>query len=284
MSTKASGMKNILAVIDILNFSETQLDLIQYITRLMKGKLTIVLLEIIPPPFPAPLPGVLDALFYGEQSMENNIRERQLEMAENTEKLRAACASRGMGVTLHTYAEAPLEAVIIESRFADVLLVTHDLSLSAIRGGNPPDFIHELLLQAQCPVLTLPDDMQTIKETVLAYNGSYSSMYAIRAFFHLFPALALRKVKVVYVTENGEDAMPDEARLKHYLNGFCTKTEYVILQGGPSKSLLASLQDSKHTLVTFGAYGRSRASLFFNSSTADDALRLNHIYTFITHH
>lgn len=277
-------MKNILAVIDGLNFSESQLDLIQYISRLMKGKLTIALLEIIPPPFPAPLPGVLDALFYGEQSVEDNIRERQLEIAANTEKLRAACASRGMDITLYTYTEAPLEAVIMESRFADVLLVTHSLSLSAIRDSNPPGFIHELLLKAQCPVLTLPDDMQTIKETVLTYNGTYSSMYAIRTFFHLFPALALRKVKVVYITEKGEDIMPDEARLKHYLDGVCTKTEYVILHGDPSKNLLISLQYSRHTLVTFGAYGRSRASLFFNSSTADDALRLDHIFTFITHH
>lgn len=276
-------MKNILVVIDGLNFSESQLDPILYISRLMKGRLTVALLEIIPPPTPILFPAIQDAMFYSQRSTEDHILERHHQIVKNTEKLRAAFVSRGIDITLHTYTEAPLESVIRESRFADVLLVLHSLSFSAVIDSDPPDFIQELLLKAQCPVLTLPGMMQVIKEVVLTYNGTYSSMYAIRTFLQLFPTLALRKVKVVYVVENGIERIPDETLLRHYLGGICTKIEYVILKGDPSQNLLIRLQYSKHTLATFGAYGRSRISRFFNSSTVDDTLRLNHIYTFITH-
>ena len=276
-------MKNILVVIDGLNFSDSQLDSVLYISRLMKGKLTVALLEVEPSPFPMLLPGVQEAMFYSHASMAAHVRERHDQVVANTEKLREACTGRGMEITLHTYTEAPLESVIRESRFADVLLVMHSLSFSGLQQSDPPGFLQALLSEAECPVLTLPDGMRVIKEIVLTYNGTFSSMFAIRSFFQLMPLLALRKVKLVCVAENNRDTIPHEQLLRQYLKGLCPKAEYIILRGDPAKSLLTHLRYSKHTLVTFGAYGRSRTSRFFNSSIADDTLGLGHLYTFITH-
>lgn len=276
-------MKNILVVIDSLNFTESQLDPVKYISRLAKGRITIALLEMLPPLLPLLAPGIGDAMFYSDKAAAEHIRERQEQMRVNTEKLRAACSERGMDITLHTYEKSGLEAVIRESRFADLLLVQHNLSFTTFRDSDPPSFVRELLLKAECPVLTLPGNMQVIKEVILAYNGTYSSMYAIRNFFQLFPVLALRKVKVVYVEEKDMKYMPEESMLRHYLDGICPHVEYVVLHGSPSKNLLVQLQYRKHALVTLGAYGRSSTSRFFNGSAADDVLGLNHVYAFITH-
>ncbi len=277
-------MKNILAVIDGSNFTESQLDPVQYITRITKGRLTIAFLEIVPPPLPVLIPAIGDAMFYSSESAEENARERYRQIEENAGRLRAACAARGMEITLHTYTAGALESVIKESRFADLLLVAHNLSVSGIRDSEPTGFIQQLLSGAECPVLTLPGSMQVIKEVVLAYNGTYSSMYAIRALFQLFPLLALRKIEVVYVVENEQETIPDMQLLRHYLDGICRKVTYTVAQGDPSKNMLVKLRYKRHTLITFGAYGRSRASRFFNNSAADDVLQLDHLYTFITHH
>lgn len=276
-------MKNILVVIDSLNFTESQLEPVKYISRLARGRITIALLEMPPSPLPVLIPAIGDAMFYSDATTEGNIRQRHEQIRANTEKLRAACLQSGMDITLHTYEKSCLEAVIRESRFADVLLVQHNLSLAALRDSDPTAFIRELLLKAECPVLTLPGNMQVIKEVVLAYNGTYSSVYAIRTFFHLFPLLALRKVKVIYVREKEMQYIPDDLMLRHYLNGICRNVDYLVLSGSPAGNLKIYLQYRKHTLVTLGAYGRSRTSRFFNGSAADDVLGLNHVYTFITH-
>ncbi|RPE08894.1 universal stress protein [Chitinophaga lutea] len=276
-------MKNILVVIDGLNFSASQLDSVLYISRLMKGKLTVALLDVEPSPFPMLLPGIQEAMYYSAASMATHVRERHEQVVANTEKLREACTGRGMKITLHTYTEAPLASVIRESRFADVLLAMHSLSFSGLPQSDPPGFMQALFSGAECPVLTLPDNMQVVKEIALTYNGTFSSMFAIRAFFQLMPLLALRKVKLVYVAENNLETLPDEQLLRQYIKGVCPRAEYIILKGDPAKSLLTYLRYSKHTLVTFGAYGRSRASRFFNGSIADDTLGLGHLYTFITH-
>lgn len=276
-------MKNILAVIDGSNFHESQLDPIRYITRIAKGRLTIAFLEIVPPPLPVLIPAIGDAMFYSNESAEEHVRERHEEVQANAGRLRAACSARGMDITLHTYTGAVLESVIKESRFADLLLVPHNLSIKGIRDSEPTGFITQLLSGTQCPVLTLPDSMQVIKELVLAYNGTYSSMYAIRTLFQLFPVLGLRKIEVVYVEENGGETIPDEQLLRHYLDGICRKVTYTVAKGDPSKNMLVKLRYKKHALISLGAYGRSRASRFFNSSAADDVLQLDHVYTFITH-
>lgn len=276
-------MKNILVVIDSLNFTESQLGPVKYISRLAKGRVTVALLEMLPPPLPVLIPAIGDAMFYSDAAAEENIRERYEQIRANTEKLRAACSLLGMDITLHTYEKPGLEAVIHESRFADLLLIQHNLSFAPFRDSEPSAFIRELLLKAECPVLTLPGNMEVIKEVVLAYNGTYSSMYAIRTFFYLFPLLALRKVKVIYVKEKEMPYIPDNHMLRHYLAGICPNVDYLVLSGNPAGNLKIYLQYKKHTLVTFGAYGRSRTSLFFNGSAADDALGLNHGYTFITH-
>ncbi|MGX5820903.1 hypothetical protein ACWKWU_22085 [Chitinophaga lutea] len=276
-------MINILAVIDGLNFLEAQLDPIQYIARATGGRVTIAWLEMIPPPLPSVIPLIGDSFFYSDATLEENIRERQAEIAKNAELLRAACERRGMTVTMHPVSDNPAAALIRESRFADLMLVRHGLSLSGIRDEDPPRFIRDMLEKAQCPVLTLPNALQPIHDIVLAYNGTYSSMYAIRAFLRLMPKLSPQKMTVVYVREKDQDQIPDEALLRHYLGSVCGEVQFDVLEGDPAQTLHAYMREKKETLITLGAYGRSRSSRFFTGSSADPLLQLDNAYVFITH-
>ncbi len=247
-------MKSLLAVIDGLSFEASQLDPIQYIARITKGKVTIALLY-----------------------------QRQEHIRENTENLRTACQDRKMDIALNTYTENMLEELLHASRFADLMLVSHGLIISADPAASSSQFIHELLIRAQCPILIMPAEMQVVKEVSFAYNGSYSSMYAIRSFIQVLLPFASRKVTVMYVNDTSKESIPDELLLRRYLELYCPKVEYRILSGDASKSLKVCLQFKKHSLVTFGAYGRSGLSRYFNESTAEDALDLMQTWVFVTH-
>ncbi|WP_343703690.1 hypothetical protein [Chitinophaga sp.] len=276
-------MTNILVVLDGLNFSISQAGPIEYIARLAHGTLKIILLDVIPPPLPTLLPAVADSMYYSNEAADEHIAELQQEVRQHAEELKALLSAKGMEYTFTTVTARPVETVVHESRFADILLVPHTLSLSGIRDSEPPRAIRQILEKAECPVLTLPATMQDIKETVLAYNGTHSSMLAIRNFFRLFPALGLRKVTVMYVNENGDDTVPDEELLRQYLAGICRKLTFQTLHGSPSASLKVCLQFRRNIVITLGAYGRSRASRFFRESQADSLLELQHAYFFISH-
>lgn len=268
-------MKKMLVVIEGRHFTESQLEAAGYIARLAGGRITVALLEGWPPVKHFLIPAVGDGMFFNDRSERERSRELHEETVEGTERVRTACSARGMDITLHTYTSSAMEAILLESRFADIMLVPHILYSAG--------FIRELLKKAQCPVMLLPGNMQVIKEVILTYNGTFSSMYAIRTLFQLFPVLAMRKIKLVCVQEKGVKKIPHDSLLHQYLEGLCNRVEYLVPEGDPAKTLLVLLQYRKHTLVTFGAYGRNNTLQFFNGSVAEDALDLNHVYAFVAH-
>lgn len=264
-----------LLVIDGRHFTESQLDAARYVARLAGGRVTVAFLEAAAPVQPVLVPAVGDGTFFKKYRAEKQAWEHHEEIVADTERLRAACAAREMDVTLHTYTGPALEALLLESRFTDLMLVPHALYSTGL--------VRELLMYAQCPVMMLPGNMQVVKEVILTYNGTFSSMYAIRTLFQLFPALALRKVKLIYIREKGMKTVPHDGFLHHYLEGLCRRVEYLVLEGDPARNLQVYLQYRKYTLVTFGAYGRSSTSQFFKGSTAEGVLGLSHVFAFVAH-
>jgi len=140
-----------------------------------------------------------------------------------------------------------------------------------------------VLAQAQCPVIVLPDQVPHLRELVFSYNGTFSSMYAIRQFTQLFPGYSDMPVNVVYVAENGHSAIPHENMLKDYMDHHYDEVKYTVLTGEPVPEFLALLIHRKDCLVTYGAYGRSTLSRFFHRSNAESILRTTDIPVFITH-
>lgn len=125
--------------------------------------------------------------------------------------------------------------------------------------------------------------MQEINEVFFTSNGSYSSMYAIRQFTYLFPHFWDKKVTVLYVTENEDEAAKHKRNIKEYFQHHYTNVEFKILMGSPSAAILSHPSKQKDCMVTFGAYGRNRFSQFFKKNKADKILKISDIPVFITH-
>ncbi len=277
-------MKKIIAAIDALNFTEEQLDTFQYIAREAKGQLTVVSLEDIAQnsvSAAATLPehGFLN---YGEIVRESVAADRKLR-EESQERVYKLCGDRDITVKHQMPSDTPLRDIITESRFADLLLVSNTTSFSFLYETNPPRFVKDVLADAQCPVMVLPEQLPRIREVVFSYNGTFSSMHAIRQFTQLFPDLSDIPVQVVYVAEKSTPAIPNEKLLKDYLEHHYDEVRYMVLNGDPVAEFLALLMHRKDCLVTYGAYGRSRVSRFFHRSDAESILRTTNTPVFITH-
>lgn len=276
-------MKKIVVIIDALNFKEELLDSYQHIAKMLNGSLTIVFLEdenapaLMVPNLSQGIPS------YKYEIVLKAARERERVIKENTALLEDGCEKRNILFSFHKDYGVPVEEAIEESRFADLMLINKDISFAFLYDSNPPGFLKNLLTDAQCPVLVLPDIQTNFKEAVFAYNGTFSSMFAIRQFIQIFGELDGLKITVAYIIENDEATIPHKQALKEYLDGYFDNIEYRVLEGEPDKAFLQLLSDKKDVVVTFGAYGRSRFSQFFRRSSADNILRELNVPVFITH-
>lgn len=276
-------MKKIVGVIDALNFTPSQLDGFDYITREAKGKLTLVFMENILAT-QVPLTGLHpDGVYTDMRTSAELAADVAKRKEENLVKLIHACRERDMEPEMHEAAGIPIQEIIAESRFADLLLISHNTSFATLFDSNPTRFVKDALAEAECPVIVTPEKLNPAREVIFAYNGTSSSMYAIRQFTQLFPGMRDIPVQVIYVVEGGAKALPHEKLLKNYLEIHYDEVKYTVLNGEPRAEFLAQLMHRRDCLVTYGAYGRSRLSRFFHRSEAENVLRTVNIPVFITH-
>src|SRR4051794_31749858 len=84
------------------------------------------------------------------------------------------------------YGPAPAE-LRKETRFADALIIGSEGFYS--QEGTLSDYLKEVLQEAECPVLVVPENYNFPESNILAYDASASSVYAMRQFAYLFPEL-----------------------------------------------------------------------------------------------
>ena len=147
---------------------------------------------------------------------------------------------------------------------------------------SPSDFLLHILPKVECPVLILPENVQTINEIVFTYNGNYSSIYAIRQFTYLFPQLSKVPVTILYVPEE-EGEIKHQQQLKELLYQHYENISFKILHGEPGEAIQNELVTINNAVATFGALGRNKLSYFFKKSAAINILNKLHIPLFITH-
>jgi hypothetical protein len=248
------------------------------------GKLTVVFLEdIFQESSPAAAFFPQDAYpYYAE--INSVLFEKKRKLAQEKVALfHDVCKRQNINAVLHEREGLPLDELVIESRFADLLMVPCSTSFATFSDSVPPKFVKDVLRRAECPVLVIPSIQKEIKEIIFTYNGGYSSMFAIRQFTSLFKGLPVNKLTVLYVDEKGSGMVKDEHLLTEYLAYHYTSWEIKKLSGEPSFEILNYLMQKPDYLVTLGAYGRSKASELFHHSDAEILLNTFNTYFFITH-
>ena len=271
----------ILLVLNALDFNKDQLRYPAYIAKQTNGQVTALFIENL-------VQVVVPLSKYGHLgnypfSVDDDADAKKEIVDKNIEAYKQACAETGLDGSLLRARDKPLEETIEASRFADLLLIASGLSFDVGMETAPAKFVEEVLTAAQCPVLVMPKSMQPINEVIFTYNGTYSSVYAIKQFTHLFPSFKNKKVTALYVSENDDDGIKHKKYIKEYLQQHYENVEFKLLMGTPAAAIFSHLIRQQNCIVTFGAYGRSKISQFFKKSKAENILKSLDIPVFITH-
>ena len=206
---------------------------------------------------------------------------------ESVKNLRDALESKGVPYTIHKDRYIALHALLLESHFADMVIIDADASFSNFEKSRPSHFIRNLLSEAGCPVLLVPKKFRPFERFVFAYDGSPSAAFAIRQFTYLFTKKETHEVEIVTVTgEKHTTHIPHHNLLKELLKRKYDNVLLSVLK--PKKeenALLNHLKtENKNCLVVMGAYKRSALSMWMHHSTADVLIRELKAPLFIAHH
>ena len=278
-------MEKILLAINAINPDKNSLDFACYLGRLTNSKITGIFLENINDE-EALLMARANEVNYALDDFRNEAN-RQLNKIETIESnivsYKEACNSRGVNFVFHHDKGIPSNKLILESRYADVIIVDATTSFNKQFEGTPTDFIKSVLISTECPVIVAPEDFEGIDEVVFTYDGSASSVFAIKQFTYLFPGLHDKKTSVIHINDSGEWNDANTFKLKELLKNYYFDLHFEVLKGNIYNSLFDYVSEQPNTFLVMGAYGRNALSRFFRPSRADLIIKTVTQPIFIAH-
>jgi nucleotide-binding universal stress UspA family protein len=281
-------MEKILLAMDGYKQNTYAIDFACYLAKLTHSRLTGVFLEGYPEDdqaeiirLEAPRPftaGVLEAA--GPLTPSVLAADPVL---QRVHRFNEACINREVAAKVHRDRGVPVDDILLESRFSDLIVVDPETSFRKVDKGFPGRFIRDVLLAAECPVVVSPYKFDSLDEVIFAYNGTSSSVFAIKQFTYLFPEFKHKKAVVVDVSNGEETAIEEQYKMKEWLSAHYLQVDFVLLKGDPSDELFGYLLQRKNAIVVLGAYGRGILSRFLKPSHASLLLRTINLPIFITH-
>jgi hypothetical protein len=278
-------MENILLVIDGTNFDMNTVDFACYVAKLAHSRLTAVFIENMMEE-ERPVLKQLHGLPYVETISTNDLpenKERIRSFKEYEKHFSEACVNRGVNYHFHRDRRGFVKDIVVESRFADLIIINPETSFEKRQEGTPSHFVKNILGDAECPVIIAPFSFDGIDEILFTYDGSKSSVFAIKQFAHLFPELKDKKITVLQINEKGILPFKENDKLVELLKSHYSHIGFQHLQGNPSNELFSFLLGKKNIFVVIGAYGRTMLSSLLRESTAELVIKTINLPFFIAH-
>jgi nucleotide-binding universal stress UspA family protein len=211
--------------------------------------------------------------------------EEAAQVDNNIRRFEELCTSNGIAYKVHRdFMDFALPELTRETRFADLLLISSEKFFEAFAGTQPSDYMREAIQETECPVVVLPESFVFPSQNVIAYDGSGSSVFALKQFAYLFPEFRNNETMMVYAKDREEHTLPSEEMVEELAGGYFNKLSIQKLDFNPRKFFTAWLQEERGAILVCGSFGRSSISQMFKKSFVSEVISAHRIPVFIAHH
>lgn len=278
-------MKKFIAVFDGFKMSESTLEYAIQLSKLADAHLVGVFIE--------------DFLYHSYSIyhvLETSEKAKELikELNEEDKKTRdeaalkfqKACEKAKLNFSIHRDKGLALQELLHESIFADLIIINENDDFRRKEEESPTSFMKELLRDIQCPVLVVPNIVRAIDKVVLLYDGSPSSVYAIKSFSYIFDKILNVPIEVFTVRDQfmEKKRLPDNKLMREFMKRHFSVITYTVEKGDATEGIFAHFQNfGENVLVVLGAYRRSDFSRKFKTSMADILMKELGTLLFIAH-
>lgn len=209
--------------------------------------------------------------------------ETQL-IEENIKKFEDLCIRNDIEFRVRKdFSDLALPELKKESRFADLMIIGEEKFYENMGSGNPNNYLRETLHSIECSVIVVPEKYTFPTLNVLTYDGSESSVFAIKQFVYLLPEFCANPTFLTYANIDGAGRIPNEAYIeelaaRHFPDLTISKVNI------ESKSQFATwVADKKAAVIVAGSFGRTAVSQLFSRSFVLDVIKDHKIPIFICH-
>jgi len=211
----------------------------------------------------------------------NDLAKRQ-EAVNDFEK---ACQQSGLKYSIHHDHKTAILELKHECTYADMLIINAEETLSHYAEKIPTRFITELLIDAHCPVLVVPNSYKPINKIALLYDGEPSSVHAIKMFSYILPGLKQYETSLITVKSyNANLHIPDNKLVKELMKRHYPNANFTVLEGLAEDEIIHHINESKeNSLIVLGAYKRGAISRWMKESMADILMKEMNYPLFIAH-
>jgi len=212
------------------------------------------------------------------------IEEEQSEkFQQNIERFEGLCQKNGIAYKVHKNVfDFALPALKMESRFADVVILSGEMFYKGVADGDQFDYLRDALQSMECPVLILPEHYRFPDNNIIAYDGSAESVYAIKQFAYLFPELKINPTSLVWA-ENGDKEFPSTRQITELVTGHYKDVTFYKLDVIPKKYFSNWVNSKNACILISGSFSRSILSQLFKQSFIKEVIVSHQIPVFIAH-
>ncbi len=278
-------MKKIIAAFDGLKYSESARDYAIMLAKHTNAHLVGVFMED---------PTYTSYKIY-DLVNEEGTSERKLKKYDQVDKtarhkaaqnFEQSCQHAGLEFSIHHDRQFAIRELKHESIYADLLVIDANETLTHYKEKIPTRFIRDLLSDAHCPLLIVPEHHKPIEKIVLLYDGEPSSVYAIKMFSYLLPQLKNLETEVIAINPpNSTLHLPDNKLMKELMKRHFPGVTYTVIEGWPEHDIIRRVKELQaNSIVVLGAYKRSTVSRWFSESMANILMREVMLPLFIAHY
>jgi hypothetical protein len=205
-------------------------------------------------------------------------------IAKNIIRFKSLCRNNNIDYRVHEdFTDFALPELKKETEFADLLIIGSGSFYENIGTGQPNEYLEDALHGVECPVIVVPEKFEFPKNNILAYDGSKSSVYAIKQFTYLFPELVKNSTLLVYANEEADEKIPDEAFIEELAARHFPDLTVMKLAINPRKHFAAWLSEKEASILVSGSFGRSMISRLIRKSFITNVIKEHKLPVFITH-
>jgi len=178
--------------------------------------------------------------------------------------------------------ESALADIHRETRFSDLLVIGLDNYYQKEAEVYAEEELQKILENAECPVLIVPAGAAFPEHTIIAYDGSEDSVFALKMFTYIFPSIIEQQTSIIYASAHAS-TLPDNSLIKELATCHFSRLGFSLLEFNPKKYLATWLEEYTRSILVAGAYGRSELSQLFKRSFIHDLLEQHPVPVFVAH-
>lgn len=272
-------MKKILLVFDGTHFSEGSFKMASFLNELEPALVIGVFLQPIDYRDIVGYTGVGNGgpITISPYHIDEDVKKK------NVNRFELKCQHAGIEYRTHMDTDLfALEELQMETRFADLMILSSELFYENIGKDQPNEYLKKVMRQTECPILLVPEQYNLPTKLLLTYDGKADSVFAIKQFTYLFPQLNNWETKLITI-EDEDEPLPHQELIEELAAKHFSNLTIEAVSSETAGSFTNWLAEQDNILLVAGAYGRSELSNLFKKSFLAEVIEQKKTSIFIAH-